>query len=178
MYDLDGTLVDLAVDWEAARRDAAAVLRERGVDTDGMGLWDVLEAADGTAARGPVDAAIAAHEREGARAADPLPLADELPRPEPVGVCSLNSQAACRIALERHGLAGHVEAVVGRDSLSTYKPDPEPLLAAIEAIGGTPDGTLFVGDGDRDRLAAERADVRFQFVADRLSAGSAADRES
>lgn len=169
VYDLDGTLVGLAVDWEAARRDAAAVLREHGVDTDGMGLWEVLETADGTPAREPVDAAIAEHERAGARAADRLPLADELPRRVPVGVCSLNCQAACRLALETHGLADHVDAIVGRDSVATYKPDPEPLLAVIESIGATPRRTLFVGDGQRDELAAQRAGVPFQYVSDRLS---------
>lgn len=169
VYDLDGTLVDLQVDWAAARADAAAVLDERGVETADLSLWDVLQAADGSPARDPVDEAIGAHEREAARSAERLPLAEELPQSVPVGVCSLNAEAACRIALERHGLDAFVDAVVGRDSLSTFKPDPEPLLEAIRAIGGTPERALFVGDGERDALAAERAGVPFQYAADRLA---------
>lgn len=168
VYDLDGTLVRLDVDWEAARRDTAAVLQARGFPTDDMGLWEIFETAAGTAARDPVDAAIADHERKGARSARRLPLADALPDTRPVGVCSLNCEAACRIALEVHGLDGYVDAVVGRDSVPTYKPDPAPLLEVIEAIGARPADTLFVGDGERDELAADRAGVAFQYVTDRL----------
>jgi phosphoglycolate phosphatase len=168
VYDLDGTLVHLDVDWEAARRDAAAVLRASGVDTTEMGLWDVLEAAEPNGVLDGVNAAIADHEREGARLSDRLPIADELPRECPVGVCSLNSESACRIALERHGLDGHVRTVVGRDTLTTYKPDPEPLLATVEGLGAEPGRVLFVGDSERDALTAERAGVDFQWAAERL----------
>jgi phosphoglycolate phosphatase len=168
VYDLDGTLVELDVDWDAARDDAAAVLSARGVDTTAMGLWDVLEAAEPNGILDRVNEAIAEHEREGARTATSLPLADELPHDVPVGVCSLNSEAACRIALELHGLDGHVDAVVGRDSTGAYKPDPQPLLETVAAIGAEPPRTLFIGDGQRDALTAERAGLPFQYVADRL----------
>ncbi len=169
VYDLDGTLVELDVDWEAARDDAAAVLSAHGVDTSEMGLWDVLEAAEPNGVLERVNEAIAEHEREGARSATRLQLADEFPHEVPVGVCSLNSEAACRIALELHGLDGHVNAVVGRDSTDAYKPDPKPLLEAVPAIGAEPASTLFVGDGERDALTAERAGLPFQYVADRLA---------
>lgn len=164
VYDLDGTLVDLLVDWEAARRDAAAVLRTHGVDTSGMDLWDVLEAAEPNGARQPVEETIATHEREGARRAERLPLADALPHDVPVGVCSLNSESACRIALERHEVDGHVDALVGRDTLDTYKPDPAPLLETVRRLSADPAAALFVGDSERDAVTAERAGVDFVSV--------------
>jgi len=167
VYDLDGTLVRLDVDWEAARRDAAAVLRARGVDTAEMGLWAVLESAEPNGVLDRVNDAIAAHEREGARSATRLPLADALPHDVPVGVCSLNAEGACRIALELHGLDRHVGAIVGRDSVGRYKPDPEPLLATIRQIGARPAETLFVGDSERDAVTAERAGVPFQYAGER-----------
>lgn len=168
VYDLDGTLVELDVDWDAARDDAAAVLSARGVDTSGMGLWAVLEAAEPNGVLDRVNDAIAEHEREGARSATRLPLADELPREIPVGVCSLNSESACRIALELHGLDAHVDAVIGRDSVGAYKPDPTPLLATLDALDAEPGAALFVGDGERDARTAERAGVAFQYVSERL----------
>lgn len=167
VYDLDGTLVRLDVDWEAARRDAAAVLRARGVDTAEMGLWEVLESAEPNGVLDRVNDAIAEHERAGARSATRLPLADALPHDVPVGVCSLNAESACRIALELHGLDRHVRAIVGRDSIGSYKPDPEPLLATIRRISATPAETLFVGDSERDALTAERAGVPFQYAGER-----------
>ncbi len=166
VYDLDGTLVDLEVDWEAARRDAAAVLGARGVDTAEMGLWAVLEAAEPNGAFDRVNEAIAEHEREGARRARRLETADALPHEVPVGVCSLNSESACRIALELHGIDVHVDALVGRDTVETYKPDPAPLLETIRRIGGRPTDALFVGDSERDAVTADRAGVDYCDVAD------------
>ena len=45
VYDLDGTLVDLAVDWDAVARDVASLLEARGVDleTSGEGEADAQE---------------------------------------------------------------------------------------------------------------------------------------
>ena len=168
VYDLDGTLVRLDVDWGAVTEEVAAVLRARGLETEGS-LWDLLQRAEeaGERHRRAVEDVIADHERAGARSADRLPLADELPAGVPTGVCSLNCEAACRIALELHGLDGHVDAVVGRDTVTAHKPDPEPLLATVDALGAGPQATLFVGDSDSDRVTAERAGVDFQPVADR-----------
>jgi len=168
VYDLDGTLVELDVDWDEVTADAAAVLSARGVDTDGMALWDVLETAEERGFRRKVEEIIVDHERAGARSSFRLPLADELPVDVPAAVCSLNCEAACRIALELHGLDGHVSALVGRDTVEGEKPDPEPLLAAIRALDATPSKTLFVGDSQRDRRTAQLAGVPFQTTADRV----------
>jgi phosphoglycolate phosphatase len=167
VYDLDGTLVRLDVDWDRVTEEVAAALRSHGVDVDGASLWELLGRAEAAGHREVAEAVIADHEREGARSSRRLPLADELPTGVPTGVCSLNCEAACWLALERHGLDGHVGAVVGRDSLSAHKPDPAPLLRVIEAIGADPGRTLFVGDSESDETTAERAGVDFQYVADR-----------
>lgn len=167
VYDLDGTLVDLQVDWERARGDVASVLRARNVDVgDSMDLWEMLTAAEEAGFTQGVEVKLGEHEREGAWDARQLPLSRELPHDVPVGVCSLNCEDACRLALELNGLDGHVDAVVGRDSHDTRKPDPEPLLAVIDELGAEPATTLFVGDSDSDVTAAERAGVDFQWVHD------------
>jgi len=165
VYDLDGTLVRLAVDWDAAAEDVVATYREAGVDAAGRDLWDLFDEADEHGIGEAVESALATHEREGARRSRRLPLADELASLErPVGVCSLNCEAACRIALETHDLAAHVDAVVGRDTAGTHKPDPGSLLAAVEGIGLEPDRVVFVGDSERDEVTARRAGVDFRYV--------------
>lgn len=166
VYDLDGTLVRLTVDWDAAAADVADTLDGRGVDTDGMGLWRMLERADKLGHRDAVEEAIAAHERKGARRSERLAFADEMVTDLPVGVCSLNCEEACRIALDTHALGEHVACVVGRDTVATFKPEPESLLAAIERLGASPERTLFVGDSERDAETAERAGTRFAYVGD------------
>lgn len=163
VYDLDGTLVSLPVDWAAARDDLAADLRDRGLDPGDGDLWDLLELTEATDTRDRFEAVVGEHERAAANEAPALPLAAELGEQSgQVGVCSLNSEAACRIALDRHGLA--VDAVVGRDSLGSYKPDPEALLATLDSMGADPGNAVFVGDSERDRVTAERAGVAFRWV--------------
>jgi len=169
VYDLDGTLVHLAVDWGEVTTAAADRLAQRGLGdrVEGLNLWGLLQLADDRGHRESVEAVIADHEREGARASERLPMADDLPAVAdrvPVGVCSLNCEAACRIALETHGLDTRVRSVVGRDSVGTAKPDPEPLLAVLDDLGVGPDDAVFVGDTERDAETARRAGVRFHHV--------------
>jgi phosphoglycolate phosphatase-like HAD superfamily hydrolase len=123
VFDLDGTLVRLNVDWDAVAEDAAAALRDHGVDPPDS-LWEIL-----------------------------VPGAS-------VGVCSLNCEAACRIALSTHGIDG-IDTVVGRDTVSTEKPDPRPLLETIDRLDGEPENAVFIGDSDRDGTTAERAGVDY-----------------
>lgn len=167
IYDLDGTLCRLDVDWGQVRADVAAKFRARGVDVDGQSLWELFEQAEHEPLARAVEEAIADHERQGARRSDRLPTADELPQAVPVGVCSLNCEAACRIALELHGLDRSVDVIVGRDTVDRYKPDPEPLEHAANSLSVAPGETLFVGDSERDAVAAERAGMPFEYVSTR-----------
>ncbi|AGB31546.1 HAD-superfamily hydrolase, subfamily IA, variant 1 [Natrinema pellirubrum DSM 15624] len=170
VYDLDGTLVDLVVDWDAVATDVRAVYDDANLDPPGEGLWAMLEGAAEVGLHAEVEAAIAAHEHEGARSSERLAHADELlERSLPAGVCSLNCERACRIALEEHALSAAVEAVVGRDTVGTWKPDPEPLLATARRLEVEPGRALFVGDSERDLRTAERAGMDFEYVGERPS---------
>ena len=164
VFDLDGTLVRLAVDWDAAAGDAVALFERNGHDAADAGLWDLLERADDAGLRSQLESVLADHEVRGAEASDRLPHADHLPLSVPTGVCSLNCEAACRAALARHDLAAHVEDVVGRDSVATYKPDPAPLRSTLRELDVDPDAALFVGDSERDAVTADRAGVDFRWV--------------
>jgi len=167
VYDLDGTLVRLDVDWDDVRTRCQAVLHARGVDTGDADVWELRELAADHNALDRIDELIAEFEREGARSCDRLALAYELPHDVPVGVVSLNAEAAARIALELYGLDHHVGVVVGRDTVETVKPDPEPLLYAADRLGVSPERVLFVGDSESDAVAAERAGMDFQWAHER-----------
>lgn len=165
VYDLDGTLVNLAVNWAAVATDVIDVYDSVGIDATGADLWGLLEDAPDHGIEPAVEETISRHEREGARTSRRLELADELlDQTVPVGVCSLNAERACRIALETHGLADSVEVVVGRDTVETHKPNPEPLLTAVSELGVEPSEALFIGDSPRDRTTADRAGIAFRFV--------------
>ncbi|MHC3437056.1 HAD family hydrolase [Natrialbaceae archaeon A-gly3] len=167
VYDLDGTLVELDVDWEIVATDVLEVYADAEVEAPGTDLWELLEAAADFNLAEPVETTIAAHERAGARTSRRLPHADELlERAVPVAVCSLNCEEACRLALEEHGLFEAVTVVVGRDTVTNSKPHPEPLLEAVAEIGVEPERTLFVGDSVTDERTAQRAGTGFRYVGD------------
>jgi phosphoglycolate phosphatase len=165
VYDLDGTLVHLAVDWAAVATDVIEIYDEAGIDAHGADLWDLLGRAESHDISEQVESTISRHEHTGAHESRRLSLADELlDHSVPVGVCSLNCERACRIALETHDLSAGVESVIGRDSVDTHKPDPEPLLATLSALGVDPSEAVFIGDSPRDGTTAERAGVDFRYV--------------
>ena len=166
VYDLDGTLVELAVDWGAVARDVASVLRERGVDIGSEGLWGMLELADETGHRDAVERTITGYEETGAQESRRLALADGLPHTVPVGVCSLNAESACRVALSVHDIDSAVGPVVGRTTVGSSKPDPEGLLWVVDELDADPASTLFVGDSQRDAETARRAGTDFAWASE------------
>ncbi|MCM0613459.1 phosphoglycolate phosphatase [Marinobacter sediminum] len=56
--------------------------------------------------------------------------------------------------LEQMGLDHWFDISIGGDTLPVKKPDPAPLLHAMEALGGTPGTTVMVGDSAADINAA------------------------
>ena len=164
VYDLDGTLVRLDVDWAAVEREVGAILREAGVDPDDHDTWELLTAAEAAGVGDAVHDRIADHELGGAETGPLLPTAGELPLDVPVGVCSLNAEVACRRALDRHDLAAWVAVVAGRDSVPARKPDPRALEWVADELGVDVERVLFVGDSASDEETAERAGADFRWV--------------
>ena len=165
IFDLDGTLVRLDVDWRAVETDVGELLREAGVDPEGHYAWGLLEAAESVGLGPEADAIIARHEQAGARQCERLPLADTVSEiARPIGVVSLNAVQAVRTALEAESLLDGVEVVIGRGSVPERKPSPEPLLAALDQLGVEPADAVFVGDSEGDETTARRAGVAFRAV--------------
>lgn len=165
VYDLDGTLVRLAVDWAALADELRDRFADAGVAADGWSVWDCYERAGEHGLESTVNERLTERELAGAAAAERLPAADDLASYEiPVGVCSLNAEAACRGALERHDLADDVDAIVGRDTVGPVKPDPAPLLAAVDALGAAPADAFYIGNREKDAETARRAGVPFAYV--------------
>lgn len=165
VYDLDGTLVRLAVDWLAVEEEVADRLRAAGVDPSEHDMWEMLDAAEDAGIGDDVHELIAAHERDGATRAERLPGADELATVDvPTAVCSLNCEAACRTALDRHGLLDSFRVVAGRDTVPARKPDPRALTWVLDQLGVAPADALFVGDSESDATTAERAGTDFRWA--------------
>ena len=75
----------------------------------------------------------------------------------PLGLCTNKPISATRSALGSLGLDGCFGVVLGGDSLSHRKPEPEPLLAAVEVLGVSAGNAVMIGDSVADIDAARAA---------------------
>lgn len=170
VVDLDNTLVQLEVDWDALRERLAEVAERAEVLVERHGIWPLMEAAR-QPGREPLlaemEEIVTEAELAGADGPRNQALVEWLEREfssTPVSVLSLNSRHAVQRALERHGLAERVSHVVGREDVRRVKPDPEGMLELARRHGVEPGVILFVGDKDGDRECAEAAGTPFLHV--------------
>jgi phosphoglycolate phosphatase len=77
----------------------------------------------------------------------------------PMGVCTNKPEAFTRQILEGLGLAKYFSNVVGGDTTSTRKPDPQPVLTCLRGLVAEPASSLMIGDSVHDVHAAHAAGV-------------------
>lgn len=81
-----------------------------------------------------------------------------------LGVVSTKYRHRVEEALERDGLLGLVDVVVGSDDVPRPKPAPDGLIKAAGALGLPADECVFVGDSVVDAKAARAAKMEFVAV--------------
>lgn len=90
-----------------------------------------------------------------------------------LAICTNKPERPARAVLAHLGLDAHFGVVIGGDSLSTRKPDPAPLHAAIAALGAR--DVIYVGDSEVDAETAARAGVPFALYTEGYRKGAVAD---
>ncbi|HMI58280.1 MAG TPA: HAD-IA family hydrolase [Gemmatimonadaceae bacterium] len=95
--------------------------------------------------------------REFEGVADTLALLES--RGHPMALVTSKTNDLAHRALDWLHLTDHIDVVVGMDSTERHKPDPEPVLHALAALGSTPDNALFLGDSPHDIAAGNAAGV-------------------
>lgn len=73
-----------------------------------------------------------------------------------LGVVTSKLGSSARRGLAICGMEEMFSVVVGSDDVDRHKPDPAPVLLALERLGADAEGTIFIGDSPHD-LAAGRA---------------------
>jgi 2-phosphoglycolate phosphatase len=172
LFDLDGTLVDSAVDLlnalnrvvVDAGRAALPLAAIRPVVSKGARAMLAVafpdEAADARERRiapflayyadavahhstpfAGIEAVLAAIEGQGAR----------------WGIVTNKPLYLARGVVDSMGWRERCAVLVGGDSLPRRKPDPDPLLLACDTLGIAPHEGVYVGDDERDILAARAA---------------------
>lgn len=175
LFDLDGTLLDTAGDLAAAlnelRRqeglEPLATERIRSFVSHGSAALVRLAFPGVPEARFLAlrDRLLALYSRSLAVHTRPfegmLELIEQLEHSAvPWGVVTNKPYSLAAAVLEAVGLARRAGVLVGGDTLPERKPHPRPLLHAAELLQVSPAETVYVGDAERDILAAKAAGMQ------------------
>ena len=76
-----------------------------------------------------------------------------------LGVVTSKIEPLAHRALTHVGLDPFFDLVVGIESTARHKPEPDPLLFAMERLGANPPETVYVGDSPFDIQAARAAGI-------------------
>jgi len=81
-----------------------------------------------------------------------------------LGIVSTKYRYRIETILNRDGLSGLFDIVIGGEDVTEHKPDPAGLQIALARLGCTPAEVLYVGDSLTDAQTAQRAGICFVAV--------------
>jgi len=77
-----------------------------------------------------------------------------------LGLVTAKRRSTVDLAFARLPIAHFFDTVVGGDETELHKPDPAPLLLALQRLDATPDHSAYVGDSPYDMQAARAGGLR------------------
>lgn len=169
LFDLDGTLIDsgpiiLASMQHAVRQvlDREIAYEELAATVGGQGLVSQMQELDPDR----VDELVEVYREHN----DPLHetleafdgMIDVLPRLRAggrrLGIVTAKRHRTVALALDRFPwLEEQFEVVIAHEDTDRHKPEPDPVLAALERLGAEPPQAAYVGDSPFDIQAAKAA---------------------
>lgn len=79
----------------------------------------------------------------------------------PMGVVTSRCRYEIEIDACLKGIIRNFDSVVSSDDTTQHKPNPDPLLMAMQKLNAQPSETLYIGDTVFDRACARNAGVKF-----------------
>jgi pyrophosphatase PpaX len=173
LFDLDGTLIDSVDLILSTFRHTMVTHRGSAPPEDvwlrGLGtpLWNQLR--EFTEDQAEIDAMVATyraynHEHHDAMVRRYPGLFEAVSQLKEaghkLGVVTSKMRAGTVRGLGCCGLEGMFAVLVGADDVDKHKPDPAPVLKAMELLQADPAATVFIGDSPHDLASGRAAGVR------------------
>lgn len=76
-----------------------------------------------------------------------------------LGVVTSKRRMGADRSMKVFGLDSLVDCVIAAEDTERHKPNPDPILKAIEILSSTPARTAYIGDSTHDMIAGKRAGV-------------------
>ncbi|NLC27637.1 MAG: HAD family hydrolase [Campylobacteraceae bacterium] len=77
-----------------------------------------------------------------------------------LGVVTTKTSQYSKELLEHMGVMNYFEVLIGREDVINPKPDPEPILKAMHALGAHKEKSWMIGDTCMDMVAAKKAGIK------------------
>jgi HAD superfamily hydrolase (TIGR01549 family) len=171
LFDVDGTLVDSAIDICGAIQGVLVGEGVSGISDEflrryiGQHLSDVFSDIFPGALPGLIDQMIEKYRRlyparqHASTSRYPGVLEALIQLGGRKSTATTKGSATTRIILEKFGLLPYFDHVQGTDGFPA-KPAPDVIFKALDVLGARPAECLFVGDSESDMDAARRAGVK------------------
>lgn len=155
IFDLDNTLVDSRLDFNAMRAELGLA--------DGTPLLEYLAGLTDEPLRQYSQAVIERHELEGARAATWIEGAEAALKSLkhagiPMAIVTRNMREATDLMVQKLNIP--IEHIITREDCTEFKPHPEGLLRVAEQWQLPPAKLAYLGDFKFDLMAARRAGMQ------------------
>lgn len=138
IWDLDGTLIDLEVDWIGLK--AAKKHVKDWETTDRYELENIHQAE-------PIERSVECVQELKNRGCK-------------LAICSSNMHETIVQSLKKMGIRNFFDIIVGSNNVNKQKPHPEGLNIIVRILGIAKEKIVFIGDSWRDEEAGKRANIQ------------------
>lgn len=158
IFDLDGTIVDLSVDWEKMLADLKGKFGNKAESI--RGFLDTLKSHDRKRALKIVEKYELERIHSVKANKDMVAFIKKIPGEVPLVIFSTNTKTAIQATLEKVGLKERFRFIISSDDVEKLKPDPGRLNMIIRRLGIKKEDVVYLGDRGVDLEAGRRAGIK------------------
>lgn len=161
LFDLDGTLFHLAVDWDVVTKEVETIIK-RPVKSFNK-LYEDRSHVHHSAVTNKVTDYELAGVKRGRTTKAAGQVIGKLSKNYQIGIVTRNSRYAAEEVIQTLGI-DRVNVIVGREDVAKLKPDPEALKQALIKLNANKNQTILIGDTVQDVLAAHSLGIKCVIV--------------